>query len=234
PGPPRRRSSTPAASTAGGPCPPTSTWGRPRRRPRACRPRTRRPEPVGRSRPSAGVAAPYRTPHRARSIMAVPTATKPANLPAAIQHYIGGSHVDSLDGDTFDVLDPVSNRPYLKAASGRRADVDAAVAAAKDAYETGAWPHMLPRERSRVLPRLADLVAARREERAPMECYDTGLPITQALGQARRAAENFRFFADLAVAQHDDAFKVPGRQANYVNRKPIGVAGLITPWNTPF
>src|SRR5699024_6248186 len=166
--------------------------------------------------------------------MAVPTATKPANLPAAIQHYIGGSHVDSLDGDTFDVLDPVSNRPYLKAASGRRADVDAAVAAAKDAYETGAWPHMLPRERSRVLHRIADVVESRGEELAAMECYDTGLPITQALGQARRAAENFRFFADLVVAQHDDAFKVPGRQANYVNRKPIGVAGLITPWNTPF
>src|SRR5699024_6002709 len=190
--------------------------------------------------PSAGAVRrpesppPYRTPHRARSIMAVPTATKPANLPAAIQHYIGGSHVDSLDGDTFDVLDPVSNRPYLKAASGRRADVDAAVAAAKDAYETGAWPHMLPRERSRVLHRIADAVESRAAEPGAMECYDTGLPITQALGQARRAAENFRFFADLVVAQHDDAFKVPGRQANYVNRKPIGVAGLITPWNTPF
>ena len=67
-----------------------------------------------------------------------------------------------------------------------------------------------------------------------MESYDSGLPITQAMGQARRAAENFRFFADLIVAQHDDAFKVPGRQVNYVNRKPKGVAGLITPWNTPF
>ncbi|HEY9523300.1 MAG TPA: aldehyde dehydrogenase, partial [Thermopolyspora sp.] len=60
------------------------------------------------------------------------------------------------------------------------------------------------------------------------------LPITQALGQAQRAAENFRFFADLIVAQADDAYKVPGVQVNYVNRKPVGVAGLITPWNTPF
>src|SRR5690625_539573 len=67
-----------------------------------------------------------------------------------------------------------------------------------------------------------------------METWDSGLPISQTLGQARRAAENFRFFADLIVSQHDNAFKVPGRQANYVNRKPKGVAGLITPWNTPF
>ncbi|MGO1567625.1 MAG: aldehyde dehydrogenase [Brachybacterium sp.] len=166
--------------------------------------------------------------------MAIPTATKPANLPARIQHYIGGTHVDSLDGDTFDVLDPVSNQPYLKAASGKPADIDAAVAAAKEAFETGPWPQMQNRERSRILNQIADVVETRGEELAAMECYDTGLPITQALGQARRAAENFRFFADLIVAQHDDAFKVPGRQANYVNRKPIGVAGLITPWNTPF
>jgi len=50
---------------------------------------------------------------------------------------------------------------------------------------------------------------------------------------AVRAAENFRFFADLIVAQSDDTYKVPGSQVNYVNRKPIGVAGLITPWNFP-
>src|SRR5699024_10496977 len=73
-----------------------------------------------------------------------------------------------------------------------------------------------------------------KDELAAMESHDSGLPITQAKGQAARAAENFRFFADLIVAQVDDAFKVPGRQANYVNRKPKGVAGLITPWNTPF
>src|SRR5699024_10264346 len=95
-------------------------------------------------------------------------------------------------------------------------------------------PHMLPRERSRVLHRIADIVESRGDRLAEMECFDTGLPISQAQSQGRRAAENFRFFADLIVAQHDNAFKVPGRQIHYVNRKPIGVAGLITPWNTPF
>ncbi|AXK46165.1 5-carboxymethyl-2-hydroxymuconate semialdehyde dehydrogenase [Brachybacterium saurashtrense] len=166
--------------------------------------------------------------------MVTPTATRPATLPDRIQHYIGGAHVGSLDGDTFEVLDPVSNQPYLRAASGKKADVDAAVAAAKEAFTSGPWPTMLPRERSRILHRVADVVESRGQELAELECFDTGLPITQALGQARRAAENFRFFADLIVAQHDDAFQVPGRQANYVHRTPIGVAGLITPWNTPF
>ena len=159
---------------------------------------------------------------------------KPSSLPEKIQHYIGGEFVDSIDGDTFDVLNPVDNQPYIKAASGKKADIEAAVAAATQAFTSGPWPTMLPRERARVLNKIADIVESREQVLAEMESFDSGLPITQALGQARRAAENFRFFADLIVAQTDDAFKVPGRQVNYVNRKPIGVAGLITPWNTPF
>ena len=159
---------------------------------------------------------------------------KPAGLPDKIRHYIDGKFVDSVGGEEFDVLEPVSNETYIQAASGQKADIDLAVAAAKRAFEEGPWPKMLPRERSRVLHRVADIVESRDEQLALFESYDSGLPITQAKGQARRAAENFRFFADLIVAQHDDAFKVPGRQMNYVNRKPIGVAGLITPWNTPF
>ncbi|GAA3062251.1 MULTISPECIES: 5-carboxymethyl-2-hydroxymuconate semialdehyde dehydrogenase [Actinomycetes] len=158
----------------------------------------------------------------------------PEDLPQSIQHYIDGEFVDSADGDTFDVLDPVTNETYIQAASGKAADVDRAVAAARRAFTEGPWPRMLPRERSRVLHRIADLVETRGDRLAELESFDSGLPITQALGQARRAAENFRFFADLIVAQADDVYKVPGRQVNYVNRKPIGVAGLITPWNTPF
>ncbi len=158
----------------------------------------------------------------------------PADLPEHLRHHVGGEDVDSADGATFEVLDPVSNETYLRAAAGKAADVDRAVAAARRAFEDGPWPRMLPRERSRVLHRVADVVESRDARLAELESFDSGLPITQALGQARRAAENFRFFADLVVAQTDDAFKVPGRQLNYVNRKPIGVAGLITPWNTPF
>lgn len=158
----------------------------------------------------------------------------PAALPDRIRHFIDGEFVDSVDGDTFDVLDPVSNETYVQAAAGKQADIDLAVAAAKRAFDEGPWPKLLPRERSRILHRVADAVEAQDARLAELESFDTGLPITQALGQAKRAAENFRFFADLIVAQHDDTYKVPGRQVNYVNRKPIGVAGLITPWNTPF
>ncbi|HEX7835467.1 MAG TPA: aldehyde dehydrogenase family protein, partial [Pseudolysinimonas sp.] len=158
----------------------------------------------------------------------------PEHLPDRIRHYIDGAFVDSVDGDTFEVLDPVTNKTYIEASAGKKADIDLAVASATRAFREGPWPRMLPRERARVLNRVADAVESRDRELAEWETFDTGLPIAQALGQAQRAAENFRFFADLIVAQSDDTYKVPGRQVNYVNRKPIGVAGLITPWNTPF
>jgi len=165
---------------------------------------------------------------------AVATHHVPDGLPDRIQHYIDGQFVDSIGGETFDVLDPVSNTTYVSAAAGQKADIDAAVAAATRAFVEGPWPRLKPRERARILNRIADAVEAQDAHLAEFETFDTGLPITQALGQAQRAAENFRFFADLIVAQSDDTYKVPGTQVNYVNRKPIGVAGLITPWNTPF
>jgi 5-carboxymethyl-2-hydroxymuconic-semialdehyde dehydrogenase len=158
----------------------------------------------------------------------------PENLPGKILHFIGGEFVDSISGKTFDVLDPVSNETYVQAAAGQKDDIDRAVAAAKEAFDNGPWPRMLPRARARILNKIADAVEAEDAKLAELESFDTGLPITQARGQAQRAAENFRFFADLIVAQSDDTYKVPGRQVNYVNRKPVGVAGLITPWNTPF
>ncbi|MBB3024027.1 aldehyde dehydrogenase family protein, partial [Helcobacillus massiliensis] len=160
--------------------------------------------------------------------------TRPANIPDLIPHYIDGERVESVSGETFEVLEPVGNTVYTRAASGDKTDIDRAVAAAARAFEDGPWPRMKNRERARVLNRIADIVESRDQELAAMESFDSGLPITQAKGQAQRAAENFRFFADLIVAQRDDAYKVPGMQMNYVNRKPKGVAGLITPWNTPF
>lgn len=151
-----------------------------------------------------------------------------------LQHFIDGKPVDSASGATFDVLDPVTNTNYATAAAGGREDIDRAVAAARRAFTDGPWPTLAGRARARILFAIADAVEAREDRLAELETFDTGLPITQARGQARRAAENFRFFADLVVTRGDDAYGVPGSQLNYVHRRPVGVAGLITPWNTPF
>jgi 5-carboxymethyl-2-hydroxymuconic-semialdehyde dehydrogenase len=154
-------------------------------------------------------------------------------IPEKLLHYIGGKHVPSATGATFGVADPVSNKVYAQAAAGGAEDVDRAVEAATTAFLTGPWPSMAARARARVLGGIADAIESRAEQIASLEAFDTGLPITQAKGQAARAAENFRFFADVIVAQHEDAFSTPA-QLGYVLRRPVGVAGLITPWNTPF
>jgi 5-carboxymethyl-2-hydroxymuconic-semialdehyde dehydrogenase len=158
----------------------------------------------------------------------------PDGMPTRIQHYLGGRHVPSRSGRTFANLDPVSNEPYADVAAGDADDIAAAVAAATVAFEEGPWPRMLPRERARVLHGVADAIESRDEQIAEFEAWDTGLPISQARGQARRASENFRFFADLMVGLGEEAFRVGHSQLNYTLREPVGVAGLITPWNTPF
>lgn len=156
----------------------------------------------------------------------------PEGLPPVIRHWIGGELVDAADGRTFDVSGPVSNTPYAQAARGSAADVDRAVRAAGAAFPE--WAGLSNRARADTLYRIADAVEASHDRLATYETYDTGLPITQARGQARRAAENFRYFADVIVALGEEAFRQGEEQFSYVRRTPVGVAGLITPWNTPF
>jgi len=158
----------------------------------------------------------------------------PSDLPTHLPHFIDGAAADSTSGAVFDVLDPVSNKPYATASAGDAADIERAVAAACRAFLDGPWPRLTGRARAKILFAIADGIEAREDRLAELESFDTGLPITQARGQAKRAAENFRFFGDMIVARGDDAYSVPGTQLNYVVRKPVGVAGLITPWNTPF
>src|ERR1700749_4861584 len=123
--------------------------------------------------------------------------------------------------------------PYASVAAGGPQDIDRAVAAAAEAFTAGPWPGLPARARAGLLSRIADGIEARADRIAELQTFDPGPPIPQARGQAARAAENFRFFADLAVTLHEDAFRA-SHQFGYVIRKPAGVAGLITPWNTPF
>ena len=149
-------------------------------------------------------------------------------------HYIDGRFVESRSGGRFDTIDPATNKPLTDVAEGTAEDVDAAVAAARRAFDDGPWPRMKPAERAAYMNAIADGIEARGDEIVAVECLDTGLPITQARGQAARAAANFRFFAREIQQEHTTAYRVGDEFLNYVIRKPVGVAGLITPWNTPF
>ncbi|HSB86637.1 MAG TPA: 5-carboxymethyl-2-hydroxymuconate semialdehyde dehydrogenase [Ilumatobacteraceae bacterium] len=155
------------------------------------------------------------------------------SLPSTIRHYIDGQHVDSLDGATLDVVEPIANQRYCGLAAGGAADVDRAVAAARNAFVNGPWSACSARRRSNTLIAIADAIEARADKLSTFETFDTGLPVTQARGQAARAAENFRYFAEVCGAIHEDSFR-SAAQIGYSIRRPKGVAGLITPWNVPF
>ncbi len=149
-------------------------------------------------------------------------------------HYIDGEFRPGVEGRTFHTIDPSTNEPIAEVAEGTSADIHLAVAAARKAFDEGPWPRLKPSERARYLDALADAIEARGHEIAALEVRDTGIPIRQARGQIARAAENFRFFARVIQDLGGQAYTVGREFVNYTIRKPAGVAGLITPWNTPF
>jgi len=152
-----------------------------------------------------------------------------------VQHFIDGEFVDGLQGRTFETLNPTDQQVITTVAEGLTADIDRAATAARRAFTEGPWGKKLAAaDRARLLRRIGDLIAQNGAELAQLETLDTGLPIKQAKGQAARAAENFYFFAEMATKLMGESFPVGNTFLNYSILKPVGVAGLITPWNTPF
>ena len=114
-----------------------------------------------------------------------------------IEHFIDNQFVPSLEGGTFETLNPATNRPLAEVADGTAADIGRAVQAARRAFVEGPWPRLPAGERARLLRRFGELILAHAEEIAEDEINDTGVPATQVkVGAVPRAAENFTFFAD--------------------------------------
>lgn len=154
--------------------------------------------------------------------------------PGTVRHFIDGAWAESADGQTFETLSPATNEPIARVAKGSDADLQRAITAAREAFDNGPWPRMRPAERAKILRKVGDLITARAPEIARIETIDTGLPIAQTGGaQIPRAADNFYFFAEMANHMDGRAFH-NADYLNYTIQRPIGVAGLITPWNLPF
>jgi 5-carboxymethyl-2-hydroxymuconic-semialdehyde dehydrogenase len=149
------------------------------------------------------------------------------------EHYIGGAFVPSVAGGTFESLNPATNAVLARTADGQEADVDAAVLAARRAFDEGEWPRLKASERAAVLRRIADGVRAHAEEFIAREVADIGMPIAQMEGLAARTAQNFEYYAGVVTELHGRSFQVGDEFLNYTIHKPVGVAGLIMPWNAP-
>ena len=146
------------------------------------------------------------------------------------RHWIGGERVDSAGA--FTDLSPIDGALLGEVARGGAAEVDAAVAAARDAFP--GWAALGPQGRGEILGRVADLVEQRLEEFAQLETRDNGsLLRSHRRGVMPRVAMNIRFFAEYAVndLKHPE-FETRGH-TNVVSWDPAGVAAIITPWNAP-
>ncbi|MFF8231927.1 aldehyde dehydrogenase [Streptomyces caelestis] len=148
-------------------------------------------------------------------------------------HHIAGAD-EAGSGATFPVVSPRDGRVLAEAPDAGIAEVDAAVAAARRAFDTGPWPRLAPAERGRALLRLADLLEERREEAALTVSLEMGKPITDAYGiELRAVISTFRWYGQLADKLTDSAPHTAPDALALVTREPAGVVGAVVPWNFP-
>jgi betaine-aldehyde dehydrogenase len=149
-----------------------------------------------------------------------------------VKMIIGGEQVDAADGQTFDVTNPATGEVIAKAPLGGAEDVDRAVKAAQDAFE-GPWSTWSASKRGRTLQKYSQLVKQNQEELAQLESRNVGKPISSARGEAFAVSLVFEYYAGAANKLFGETIPVSTPGLDFTLREPIGVVGLIVPWNFP-
>jgi acyl-CoA reductase-like NAD-dependent aldehyde dehydrogenase len=147
---------------------------------------------------------------------------------------IGGSPQESSDGKTFETLDPSNGQPLATVPEATTKDVDAAVAAARVAFESDQWAGLPPAARAKLLWRVGDVIDEHMEELVELETRDQGKPIGVSKVVMPAVAEHFRYYAGWVTKIEGETppLSIPG-VFHYTLREPIGVCALIIPWNFP-
>ncbi|MDO8757508.1 MAG: aldehyde dehydrogenase family protein [Elusimicrobiota bacterium] len=146
--------------------------------------------------------------------------------------WIGGGPVPALSGKTYDVLNPADGSVLAKVSEGGAADIDAAVDAAAKAA-CGPWAKMTARERGQILLRIAGLIRTNADSLALLECRTAGKPLSDAKDEMGLAADTFEYYGGAANKHFGETIPVAGAGLDYTLREPVGVCGLIVPWNFP-
>ena len=151
--------------------------------------------------------------------------------------YIDGRWKPASDGGTLEVVNPATEEVIHHVAAATAEDVDAAVKAARRAFDTDGWPRTTGAERARYLRAIADGIRARQAEIARLEVIDNGKPLPEADWDIADAAGCFDFYAGLAEQLDNDPEEpIPLADDRFTSRavrEPVGVAGAIIPWNYP-
>lgn len=148
------------------------------------------------------------------------------------KNFIHGEFVDALEGRTLDNFDPSTGVVYAQVVSSTKLDVDLATQAAEEAFS--GWSGLTQSARSEWLRKIADGIDRNSQKLAAMESRDQGKPLSLAKSvDIPRAAANFRFFASAVEHHLEQSSSMDDTAINYSRREPVGVCGLISPWNLP-
>jgi acyl-CoA reductase-like NAD-dependent aldehyde dehydrogenase len=148
--------------------------------------------------------------------------------------FINGKWVEGTSGKTFPTVNPATGEVITQLVEASDADVDAAVKAARTAFEEGDWPQMAAADRGRLLLKLADLLEKHIDELAYLETLDNGKPIFESrYVDMPMAVDVFHYYAGWPTKIHGETIPVRGPFFNYTLREPVGVVGAIVPWNFP-
>ncbi|MCP8936989.1 aldehyde dehydrogenase family protein [Alsobacter sp. SYSU M60028] len=153
--------------------------------------------------------------------------------PQLYRNVVDGRLADALDGRTLDVVCPSDGAVFARMPRSGAADIDAAVAAARRAFEEGPWGRLSATERGRLLVRLGEAVAARVDELGALESRDTGKPLSQGRADMVACARYFEFYGTAADKLHGETIPFLNGYTVAVVRDPHGVTGHIVPWNYP-
>ena len=157
------------------------------------------------------------------------------------KHLINNEWVATHGSDPIATLDPATGDTLAYIQSGTKADIDAAVGAARSAFKSGDWAEMTPAARGKLLLNMADLIGANIDELAELETLDQGKPLyVGRWAEIPGAAEQFRYFGGMATKIHGSTiptsinYQPEGKQVfSYTRKEAIGVVGAIVPWNSP-
>jgi len=148
--------------------------------------------------------------------------------------FIGGKWVDAALRKMFPTINPATGETITVVAEGDERDADAAVQAARRAFESGPWPEMSASDRGRLLWKIGDLIDKYNEELGTLETLDNGKPIFESRQiDMPMVAEVFRYYAGWATKIHGETVPVRGPFLHYTLREPLGVVAAIVPWNFP-
>ncbi len=148
--------------------------------------------------------------------------------------YIAGRWQEAARGEVFPTLNPATEEVLTMVARAREEDVDRAVRAARQAFDSGEWSRWEAADRGKLLWRIGELVLNHAEELALLETLDAGKPIAESRQiDIPMVAELFFYYAGWATKIHGETIPVRGPFLNYTVREPVGVVAAITPWNFP-